>query len=49
VSIVFWLREKRAAGTNNDKVKNKNWKGRDSSECFMALKPMEVLHKRTAA
>jgi hypothetical protein len=49
VSFVFWLREIRAAGKKPDKVKDKNWKGRDSSECFTALKPMEVSCKRAVA
>jgi hypothetical protein len=34
-----------SSGEENDKVKNKNQKEGDGSECFMALKPTEVLHK----
>jgi hypothetical protein len=45
----FLVKRNKSGGEENDKVKNKNWKERDGSECFTALKPMEVSHKRAAA
>jgi hypothetical protein len=45
----FLAKRNKSGREENDKVKNKNWKGRDGSECFTALKPMEVSCKRAAA
>jgi hypothetical protein len=49
VSVVFLAKRNKCGGEENDKMKNKNWKGGDSSECFMALKTMEVSRKGAAA